>query len=217
MASRDIDQRAALEAMGMGDLPMGDLTRHMGTFGIETNDPKLRRKMNVTEGNRVAGDMQVITDDTGKHQTIGRFLGVNAGDNHPVHEAWLTEPNGNMYKVPLSRLSDADAERAVRSETNPKNLPTPESRIRSVRNGATIRAPQAAAPAPQISTEDAEARYRAAGMSADAARTVAQAEARIHGPGAQAIWGQSPSPESLERVRNVEASHASIDRMADDA
>jgi hypothetical protein len=86
---------------------------------------------------------------------------------------------------------------------------TPEERIRLARSGATIQ--------PPISAEDAEARYRAAGMDPVAARAVAQGEARIHGGGAQAIWGESPSAESLDRVRGVRSRQGAIDREARDA
>ena len=86
---------------------------------------------------------------------------------------------------------------------------TPEERIRMARAGATIQ--------PPITVEDAEARYRAAGMDPVSARTVAQGEARIHGPGAQEIWAESPSVESLDRVRGIRDRQASTDRLAQEA
>lgn len=217
MAS-SISDKAFMDVVGLTGISPDELLRHMGTFDIQTNDPKLRRKMNVPEGApSVGGKMRVITDDTGRHQTIGRFLGVNAGDMDPVHEAVITEPGGRMLNVPIDRLSDQDAVRAVRSERNPRNLPsspTPESRIRSVRAGARITPP---ADPQMLSAQDAEARYRAAGMDPEAAKVVAEAEAKIHGDGAQAIWSQSPSVESLDRVRGIRDRQASTDRRAKEA
>lgn len=83
---------------------------------------------------------------------------------------------------------------------------TPEDRIRMARGGARIQ--------PPITVEDAEARYRAAGMDPEAARVIASGEARIHGDGAQDIWSQSPSTESLDRVRGVRSRQGAIDREA---
>lgn len=83
---------------------------------------------------------------------------------------------------------------------------TPEDRIRMARGGAIIQ--------PPITVEDAEARYRAAGMDPEAARVIASGEARIHGDGAQGIWSESPSVESLDRVRGVRSRQGAIDREA---
>lgn len=86
---------------------------------------------------------------------------------------------------------------------------TPEDRIRMARGGARIQ--------PPITIEDAEARYRAAGMDPEAARVIASGEARIHGAGAQDIWSESPSVESLDRVRGARSRQGAIDREAEAA